>query len=219
MSINKGATSKIASFSIQMAPEKLPRDGDTSRQQYTSLPLLNGASTRDASLPADSGLGSTSPLENCVCKDNLKKYATLPLIGIALLLLTNTAITITQHQGGTSVNFCRNFTLPIDVFTPPTTRSVEEKKRNETIKFQGPATNCLAQNSFHLEGDIYASVCKHRGSVLLDIRRFIDQSQGLLPTVRGIFLSPEQWNVLKTKVDFIDRSFQRVEDGLDLHGR
>ena len=190
MSINKGATSKIASFSIEMEPEKLPRDGDTSRQQYTSLPLLNGASTRDASLPADSGLGSTSPLENCVCKDNLKKYATLPLIGIALLLLTNTAITITQHQGGTSVNFCRNFTLPIDVFTPPTTRSVEEKKRNETIKFQGPATNCLAQNSFHLEGDIYASVCKHRGSVLLDIRRFIDQSQGLLPTVRGIFLSP-----------------------------
>ena len=219
MSINKGATSKIASFSIEMEPAKLPRDGDTSRQQYTSLPLLNGASTRDASLPADSGLGSTSPFENCVCKDNLKKYATLPLIGIALLLLTNTAITITQHQGGTSVNFCRNFTLPIDVFTPPTTRSVEEKKRNETIKFQGPATNCLAQNSFHLEGDIYASVCKHRGSVLLDIRRFTDQSQGLLPTVRGIFLSPEQWNVLKTKVDFIDRSFQRVEDGLDLHGR
>ena len=208
-----------ASFGIEMEPEKLPREDDKSGKQYTSLPLLTGASTRDASLPADSGLGSANPLENCVCKDNLKKYATLPLIGITLLLLTNTAITITQHQGGTSVNFCRNFTLPIDVFTPPTIRSVEEKKSNETIKFQGPAKNCLAQNSFHLEGDIYASVCRHRGSVLLDIRRFIDQSQGLLPTVRGIFLSPEQWNVLKTKVDFIDRSFQRVEDGLDLHGR
>ena len=219
MSINKDAISEIASFSSEMEPEKLPRDDDKTRQQYTSLPLLTGASTRDASLQADSGLGSANPLENCVCKDNLKKYATLPMIGIALLLLTNTAITITQHQGGTSVNFCRNFTLPIDVFTPPTIRSVEEKKSNETIKFQGPAKNCLAQNSFHLEGDIYASVCRHRGSVLLDIRRFIDQSQGLLPTVRGIFLSPEQWNVLKTKVDFIDRSFQRVEDGLDLHGR
>ena len=202
-----------------MEPEKLPQEDDKPRQQYTSLPLLTGASTRDASLPADSGLGSSNPLENCVCKDNLKKYATLPLIGIALLLLTNTAITITQHQGGTSVNFCRNFTLPIDVLTPNTIRSVEEKKSNETIKFQGPATNCLARNAFHLEGDIYASVCGYRGSVLLDIRRFIDQSQGLLPTVRGIFLSPEQWNVLKTKVDFIDRSFQRVEDGLDLHGR
>ena len=204
-----------------MEPEKLPREDFKPPKQYTSLPLLTGASTKDASLPTDSGLGSASPLENCVCKDNLKKYATLPLIGIALLLLTNTAITITQHQGGTSVNFCRNFTLPIDVLTPPTIRSVEEvvKKSNETIGFQGPATNCLAQNSFHLEGDIYASVCKYRGSVRLDIRRFIAQSQGLLPTVRGIFLSPEQWNVLKTKVDFIDRSIERVEDGLDLHGR
>ena len=104
-----------------MEPEKLPRDGDTSRQQYTSLPLLTGASTKDASLPDDSGLGSANPFESCVCKDSLKKYATLPLIGIALLLLTNTAITITQHQG-TSVNFCRNFTLPIDVFVPPTIR-------------------------------------------------------------------------------------------------
>ena len=97
--------------------------------------------------------------------------------------------------------------------------AVEEKKSNETIKFQGPAKNCLAQNSFHLEGDIYASVCRHRGRVLLDIRRFIDQSQGLLPTVRGIFLSPEQWNVLKTKVDFIDRSFKRVEDGVSMDAR
>ena len=93
------------------------------------------------------------------------------------------------------------------------------KRSNETIRFQGPATNCLTQDSFHLEKDIYASVCRYRGSVRLDIRRFIDQSQGLLPTVRGIFLSPEQWNVLKNKVDFIDRSIERVEDGLDLHGR
>ena len=204
-----------ASFDIEMEPRKLPREDVKPPKQYTSLPLLTGASTKDASLPVDSG--STNPLENCVCKDNLKKYATLPLIGIALLLLTNTAITITQHQGGTSVNLCRNFTLPIDVLT----RSVEEtaKEGNETIKFQGPATNCLPQNAFHLEGDIYASVCEYRGSVRLDVRRFIDQSQGLLPTVRGIFLSPDQWNVLKTKVDFIDRSIESVQDGLDFHGR
>ena len=198
MSINKDAISEIASFNSEMEPEKLPRDDDKTRQQYTSLPLLTGASTRDAKLPADSGLGSANPLENCVCKDNLKKYATLPMIGIALLLLTNTAITITQHQGGTSVNFCRNFTLPIDVFTS-TIRSVEEKKSNETIKFQGPAKNCLAQNSFHLEGDIYASVCRHRGSVLLDIRRFIDQSQGLLPTVAWHFSLPRTVERLKNQ--------------------
>ena len=109
MSINKDAIFQIASFRIEMEQEKLPRDGDKTRQRYTSLPVLTGTSTRNASLPDDSGLGGANPLESCVCKDNLKKYATLPLIGIALLLLTNTAITITQHQGGTSVNFCRNF--------------------------------------------------------------------------------------------------------------
>ena len=122
-----------------MEPKKLPRDGDKPGKQYTSLPLLTGASTRDASFPTDSGLGSVNPLENCVCKDNLKKYATLPMIGIALLLLTNTAITITQHQGGTSVNFCRNFTLPIDVFTPATTPFCggEKEQRNDQVPRAG----------------------------------------------------------------------------------
>ena len=134
VSINKGAICIFMSFDIEMEPEKLPQEDDKSRKQYTSLPLLTGACTSDASLPTDPGLGSVNPLENCVCKDNLKKYATLPMIGIALLLLTNTAITITQHQAGTLVNFCRNFTLLIDVFTPPTTRSVEDKKSNETIQ-------------------------------------------------------------------------------------
>ena len=108
------------------------------------------------------------------------------------------------------------------MLTPSTIGSVAtvaKRVNNETVKFQGPATNCLAQNSFHLEENTYASVCRYRGSVLLDIRRFIDQPQGHLPTVRGIFLSPDQWNVLKTKIYFIDRSFKRVQDGLDLDGR
>ena len=179
---------------------------------YTSLPLLTG--TRDASVPINVGLESVVSLENCVCKENLKKYTTVPLIGIALLLLANTAITVTRNRGSTSVNVCRNFTLPIGFLTSPTSRAVEVEKRfNETtVKFQGPATDCLSRHALHLGEDIYASVCNVRGSVRLDIRRFIDQPPGLLPTVRGIFLSPRQWNVLKNNVDFIDFAVKSRHD-------
>ena len=164
MSINKGAICIFASFDIEMEPEKLPRDGDKPCKQYTSLPLLTGASTRDTSLPTDSGLGSATPLENCVCKDNFKKYATLPMIGIALLLLTNTAITITQHQGGTSVNFCRNFTLPIDVFTPPTSRSVEEKKATKRSSSKDRPKIVWPKTRFIWKG-IYTPACAGTAAV------------------------------------------------------
>lgn len=94
------------------------------------------------------------------------------------------------------------------------------KTTKETVVgFQEPATNCSFDNALHLGDDIYASVCAYRGSVRLDIRRFINQPKGLLPTVRGIFLSPGQWTVLKTNAGVVDLAIKSVEDGLGYHGR
>ena len=70
-------------------------------------------------------------------------------------------------------------------------RFVEEvaRKSNETIRCQGTATNRLLQTCFIWKG-IYIHQCEYHGSVCLDVRRFKGQSHGLLPNVRGIFLSP-----------------------------
>ena len=141
------------------------------------------------------------PPTPCLCKDNLKKYSTFPIIGLAFLLLTNTALTITRHRGETSVNLCHNFTLPYDIPSIPLART------NVTnVKFREDSTHCLPQHTLHLGKDIYLSVCDYRDSIRVDIRRFTGDvtSEGIVPTIRGIYLSREQWRVLKVNVNFVD---------------
>ena len=146
----------------------------------------------------------------CLCKENLKKYIALPLTVLSLLLLTNTVLTITQHRGGTSVNLCHNFTLPYDI--PPLVQTKRDLNATK-VKFREPSSNCLPQHSLRLGEDIYLSVCTYRGSIRVDIRRFVGnvEEEGIVPTIRGIYLSPEQWKVLKTHVDFIDSSLNTLE--------
>ena len=52
--------------------------------------------------------------QRCLGGKNLKKYTALPLVGLALLLVTNAALTVTRHRGRTSFNLCHNLSLPID---------------------------------------------------------------------------------------------------------
>ena len=152
---------------------------------------------------------------SCICKENLKKYSTLPILGLALLLLTNTAISVVQRQGGnTSVKLCHNFTIP-SLETLPVLPAYRTNFTESKVKFRETSPHCLPEHSLHLGEDIYVSVCDYEGSVRVDIRRFVGdvEREGILPTIRGIYLSVEQWNTLKIHFRFIDSAILNLNHG------
>ena len=150
--------------------------------------------------------------QQCLCRENLKKYTTLPLVGLALLLVTNAAFTVTQHRGQTSFNLCHNLTLPIETPFPLLYRA-----ENVTdVKFRKKRSpRCLARHTLHLGEDIYLSVCGYRGSVRVDVGQFagIVEREGILPTIGGIYLSPDQWKVLRKNVNFVDSVIKKLDHG------
>lgn len=54
-------------------------------------------------------------------------------------------------------------------------------------------TACSYTKQFTLSGNVFATICEIGGTVVLDIRRFINGTA----SITGIGLNLQQWNVLK----------------------
>ena len=65
----------------------------------------------------------------------------------------------------------------------------------------------------NLCNDIYLSTCNYNGIVRVDIRRFMGDVEvgGILPTIRDIYLSEDQWKVLRVNVKFVDYIIERAK--------
>ena len=154
----------------------------------------------------ENGRAQEADPQSCqICKENLKKYSTLPIVGLALLLLTNTALTVTRHRGGsTSFNLCHNYTLP----SLPDFQ--HQKEVDSKVEILGNSSHCLPKHSLHLGKDIYLNVCDYRGSVRVDIRRFVPEEEGIRSTIRGIYLSPDQWESLERNANFVNVALKEI---------
>lgn len=56
----------------------------------------------------------------------------------------------------------------------------------------------------------FISVCYYQEEVIVDIRTFLDTSQGLYPTIRGIHLNVQQWKSLKRSQRAVDTFIRKI---------
>ena len=159
---------------------------------------------------------NTRDIPSWLCKDNLKKISTIPLIGLALLIISNTALNVKMTKKGTNFSLCHNFTLPYDI-QPSYLFSSGEDINVTKDAIRENSRRCLPEPPFHLGEDIYLGVCKYNASIRVDIGRFTGPVENgrISPTIRGIYLSPEQWKVLKVKRKFVDRAIKRANFSLN----
>lgn len=149
-------------------------------------------------------------------KDNLKKNSTITLIGLALLIISNTALNVKMTKKGTNFSLCHNFTLPYDI-QPSSLFSIGEDINVTKEAFMDNYLRCLPEHVLHLGEDIYLDVCNYNASIRVDIGRYTStvEGEGISPTIRGIYLSPDQWKVLKVKRKFVDRAIKRANFSLN----
>ena len=160
--------------------------------------------------------------QQCLCtsKRDLIKFTTIPLLVISTLLITNTAITVNLSKTGTEKLNYDDF-WPIDVPSSTTSDNITWieptlPSRSERVKFRYYSPNCLEKHAFHIGTDIFVSVCTYQEAVRVDIRRFAgDMDEGIEPTIRGIFLSPIQWEALKRDFTVIDAAIRESEIALN----
>ena len=141
--------------------------------------------------------------------DLFLRYVVVTIFILGSLLLTDTALLINQHKGGTMATFCHNITLPSQDNTQWLVPFAPVK--SEGIRFSSNSSHCQEKHAFSLTNDIYVSVCDYKEAIRVDIRRFIGSiDRGISPTIRGIYLSQSQWAVLKSKIPAIDWAINEI---------
>ena len=75
-------------------------------------------------------------------------------------------------------------------------------------------TACLYAKRFHLGQQVYLTVCNLNGEIILDLRRFFNQSA----SIRGIPLSVPQWESLKHIIWRVDTTVRLAKTHAKVYG-
>lgn len=80
----------------------------------------------------------------------------------------------------------------ISVSSPQTVTLKREENMNNTV--------CVFVKRFHLTEKVYVTVCNLNGEMVLDIRKFVNNTA----TIKGLRLNLNQWGTLKQTMHSID---------------
>lgn len=101
-----------------------------------------------------------------------------------------------------------------ELFNPPLNVSKEtlidlQSPAKETVKWGFDSVTPAACTEDHVVGlgvGIYTSVCNYKGNIVIDIRKYTGNSKvGITPTIVGIGLNLEQWEVLVSIISIINQ--------------
>jgi len=84
--------------------------------------------------------------------------------------------------------------------------SISDNDFNNTIKSISNQTACVYVKQFHLQHQLYATVCNHDGNVFLDVKRFVNGAA----TINGVDLSFKQWLALKQQISHVDEAISEA---------
>ena len=66
---------------------------------------------------------------------------------------------------------------------------------------------CKEENVFDLGDGVFISVCNYKGRIMIDIRKFTGNYKiCITPTIKGIGLNVNQWNIIKKYTSIIDQA-------------
>ena len=125
-------------------------------------------------------------------------------LGVPLAVFEKTA----SFQGGSFDYLTNLYDAPLNGSTKDTTVSNVKRSKQVTWGFNPSVrpTPCLEDHVTSLGRGVYLSVCNHKGNIIVDVRKFTGNSKvGITPTIVGIGLNINQWNVIINHVSIINR--------------
>lgn len=131
-------------------------------------------------------------------------------LGVPIAVIEKTAFS----QGGSFNYLTQLYDAPLTTLNASTEYTPESNvERSKQVAWGFPPTvrptPCLEDHVTSLGMGVYLSVCNYKGNIIVDVRKFTGNSKvGITPTIVGIGLNVNQWNVIIDHVSIINRYIQ-----------
>ena len=146
---------------------------------------------------------NTRVTTDCLCKRDLQKFTTLPIILLGVILLIDTSLNITTREHQMNIDRRLN-----------TTDMIQKQFLRQVSIDTSHVGMCDYQHAVYLDKGIYLKVCNEYNTTRIDIRRYTTTSNGEdIPTGEGVYLSISQWKKLATKISVIKKILQDTRNG------